>query len=59
MSKKLLYPDVFAALPKENTPEPMGFQGSVWMDENKTLWFTPHDPTLRTVEVEINKKETK
>lgn len=52
---KIIYPDVFATLPKQNTPEPMGCRGIVWMDEDKNIWFTPKDQKLKTVEVTIDR----
>jgi hypothetical protein len=45
---------VFATLPKQNLPEPMGCWGTVEEVDGR-LMFTPEDPRLRVVEVECEK----
>jgi hypothetical protein len=42
---------VFATLPKQNLPEPMGCWGTV-KEVGGKLMFTPEDKRLRVVEVE-------
>ena len=41
----------FALLPKQNTPEYLGFYGEVFKKNGK-LWFRPEDRRLKVVEVE-------